>query len=83
MSAGENDGLLGEAGQAMEKGGLAEPVTVHDRKGWHRVRRLSRLGLLALLGVAVAALVILWLGREPLANTFIQRELENRGVQAT
>src|SRR5215204_2209146 len=45
MSAGENDGLPGGAGQAMEKSGLAEPVTVHDRSGWHRVRRISRLGL--------------------------------------
>jgi hypothetical protein len=83
MSAGENDGLVGEAGQAMEKGGLAEPVTVHDRTGWHRVRRISRFGLLLLLGVALAALAALWLAREPLADTFIQRELERRGVEAT
>ena len=26
---------------------LTEPVVVHDRTGWHRVRRISRIGLLA------------------------------------
>src|SRR5215204_6612218 len=83
MSAGENDGLPGGAGQAMEKGGLAEPVTVHDRNGWHRVRRISRLGLIVLLGVALVVLAAVWLGREPIADTFIQRELESRGVRAT
>ena len=83
MSAEENDGLLGEAGQAMEEGGLAEPVAVHDRSGWHVVRRISRLGLLILLGLALAALAALWLAREPIADRFLQRELERRGVQAT
>jgi translocation and assembly module TamB len=83
MSAGDKDGMLGGAGQAMEEGGLAEPVTVRDRGGWHRVRRISRFGLIVVLGLAVVALAALWLGREPIANTFIKRELENRGVQAT
>ena len=83
MSAGEKDGLLGDAGQAMEKGGLAEPVTVHDHSGWRRVRRISRFGLIILLILGAVALAALWLAREPIADTFIQRELEKRGVRAT
>ena len=62
---------------------LTEPVIVHDRTGWHRVRRISRIGLLALLGLAVVAFIILWIWRKPIAENVIARELEQRGVQAT
>ena len=78
----ENDherGLIGEARHAH----LTEQLVVHDRSGWHRARRITRLGLLTLLGVAVVALVFLWLLRKPIAENYIARELEKRGVQAT
>ena len=62
---------------------LTEPVVVHDRTGWHRVRRISRIGLLALLGMAVIAFIALWIWRKPIAQDLIADELESRGVQAT
>ena len=83
MTADKDEGLLEEAGQSMEKGGLAEPVMVHDRSGWHRVRRISRIGLLILLGLAVVAFLLLWIWRKPIAEDIIADELESRGVQAT
>ena len=81
MSA-DNDherGLIGEA----ERAHLVEQVMVHDRTGWHRARRITRLGLLILLGLAVVAFIILWIWRKPIAENVIANELESRGVQAT
>ena len=83
MSADEDKGLPEEVGQSLEKGGLAEPVLVHDRTGWHRVRRISRIGLLIVLAVAVIALAVIWVARKPIANRVIADELESKGVQAT
>lgn len=62
---------------------LTEPVVVRDRSGWHVVRRISRIGLLVLLGLAVAAFIVLWIWRKPIAQDIIAGELESRGVQAT
>ena len=62
---------------------LTEPVVVHDRSGWHVVRRISRIGLLVLLGLAVAAFIVLWIWRKPIAEDIIADELQSRGVQAT
>ena len=62
---------------------LTEPVVVHDRTGWHVVRRISRIGLLALLGLAVVAFIVLWIWRKPIAEDIIANELKSRGVQAT
>jgi translocation and assembly module TamB len=62
---------------------LTEPVVVHDRTGWHHVRRISRIGLLALLGLAVVAFIALWIWRKPIAEDLIADELESRGVQAS
>jgi hypothetical protein len=72
-------GLMGEAEQAH----LVERVVVHDRSGWHRAWRISRIGLLVLLALAVVALAILWIWRKPIAENVIENELERRGVQAT
>jgi hypothetical protein len=83
MSADEDKGLPGKVGQSLEEGGLAEPVLVHDRTGWHRVHRISRIGLLVLLALAVIAFAVLWVARKPIANRVIADELESRGVQAT
>ena len=81
MSAGDQHqrGVIGEAEHAH----LIEPVMVHDRKGWHRVWRVTRLGLLILLGLAVVAFAILWIWRKPIAENVIADELERRGGQAT
>ena len=81
MSAGDQHqrGVIGEAEHAH----LIEPVMVHDRKGWHRVWRITRLGLLILLALAVVAFAILWIWRKPIAENVIADELERRGVQAT
>jgi hypothetical protein len=62
---------------------LVEEVVVHDRAGWHRVRRITRIGLLAILGLAVLAFLVLWVWRKPIAENVIANELEKRGVQAT
>ena len=81
MSVGDHDGkgLIDEA----ERAHLVEKVVVHDRSGWHTVRRISRIGLLVLLGLAVAAFVILWIWRKPIAENVLENELESKGVQAT
>src|SRR3954468_9416988 len=62
---------------------LVENVVVHDRTGWHRVRRITRLWLLTILGLALSALAVAWIWRKPLAENVIARELAKRGVQAT
>jgi translocation and assembly module TamB len=81
MTAGDQQqsGPIGGAAGAA----LTEPVVVHDRSGWHVVRRISRIGLLALLALAVAAFIALWIWRKPIAQDLIGDELESRGVQAT
>ncbi|HVL29268.1 MAG TPA: hypothetical protein VM326_00950, partial [Sphingomicrobium sp.] len=81
MTAGDQQqsGPIGGAAGAA----LTEPVVVHDRSGWHVVRRISRIGLLALLALAVAAFLALWIWRKPIAQDLIGDELESRGVQAT
>ncbi|HJS40655.1 MAG TPA: YdbH domain-containing protein [Sphingomicrobium sp.] len=66
-----------------EHGHLVEHVVVHDRSGWHRAWRITRFGLLVLLALAVAAFVVLWIWRKPIAENVIANELERRGVQAT
>ena len=54
-----------------------------------RVVRRRRFGgtakvvLVALLGLLVLALVAVWLARRPIADSFIQNELERKGVTAT
>ncbi|MCL6683065.1 intermembrane phospholipid transport protein YdbH family protein [Sphingomonas alba] len=83
MSADKDEGLPEEIGEELEKEGLAEPVLVHDRTGWHQVRRVTRAGLLAILVIAVIGFAALWIWRKPLADNVIANELEKRGVQAT
>ena len=81
MTAGnqQESGPIGGAAGAA----LTEPVVVHDRSGWRLVRRISRIGLLALLSLAVVAFIALWVWRKPIAQDLIADELESRGVQAT
>jgi translocation and assembly module TamB len=81
MSVGDQHerGLIGTA----EGAHLVEPVVVRDRSGWRRVWTITRVGLLVLLALAVAAFIILWIWRKPIAENVIERELERRGVQAT
>jgi len=81
MNVGDHDGkgLMDEA----ERAHLVEQVVVHDRSGWHRVRRISRIGLLLLLGLAVAAFLVLWIWRKPIAENVLEDELASKGVQAT
>jgi hypothetical protein len=62
---------------------LVEEVVIHDRTGWHHVRRITRIGLLVILGLAVVGFAGLWLLRKPIAENVLERELEKRGVQAT
>ena len=47
------------------------------------ISRTTRVVLLAVLGLLVLAVASAWLARRPIANSFIQRELERKGVQAT
>src|SRR5919106_206730 len=80
MSVGDHErGRIKEA----EHVHLIEPVVVHDRSGWHRVWRVTRLGLLLILALAVIALGVLWVWRKPIADDFIRDELARRGVHAT
>ena len=80
MSVGDQHerGLIGKS-----EGALAEPVVVRDGTGWRRVWKITRVGLLVLLALAVVAFIALWIWRKPIAENIIENELERRGVQAT
>ena len=58
---------------------MVEHVVVHDRSGWHRVWRFTRLGLLVLLVLLVIAVAAVWIWRKPIADDYIRDELERRG----
>ena len=81
MSASDDHerGLIREAEHAH----LVEPVVVHDRSGWHRAWRITRLGLLIILGLALIAIAAVWIWRKPIADDFIRDELARRGVEAS
>ena len=83
MSAGKDDGPLGQVAQKMDEGGLIEPVVVGHRGHWHRVWRITRLGLIIVLILAVVALAAVWIFRRPLAERVLADELRSRGVQAS
>ncbi len=83
MSEGKDDGLLQGMAEELSEGGLAEPVAVRSRGHWHRAWRITRLGLLVLLVLAVIAAAGLWLARKPIANNVLAKEFSKRGVQAT
>ena len=83
MSADNDQGQTEHVRVAPHHGALVEPVVVHDRTGWHRVWRFTRLGLLMIIGLLLIALAIVWLWRKPIANDYIRDELQRRGVQAT
>ena len=83
MSA-DKDQLQGEHARAsFHHGRLIEPVVVHDRTGWHRVWRFTRLGLLVLLILLIIAVAGVWIWRKPIADDYIRDELARRGVTAT
>ena len=83
MSADNDQGQAGHVRVEPHHGPLVERVVIHDRSGWHRAWRLTRLGLLILLVLLVLATAILWIWRKPIADDYIRDELERRGVQAT
>jgi len=84
MSVDDQDPPIVEATErALHRGGLVEPVVVHDRTGWHRVWRLTRLGLLAVLALAMIALGLIWIWRVDIADDYIRDELAHRNVTAT
>ena len=81
MSVGDEQeqGLTGKADDLS----LVEPVVVRDHGRWRRVWKITRVGLLLLLVLAVVAFIVLWIWRKPIAENIIENELERRGVQAT
>jgi hypothetical protein len=83
MSPSNDDRPLHRVEEGLEHAHLIEPVTVHDRTGWHRVRRITRLGLLVILGLAFVALAVIWISRKQIADDYIRDELARRGVQAS
>ena len=83
MTDERGEGVVEKTERALQKGHLAEPVVVHDRSGWHRAWRITRLGVLVILGLALVALAIVWIWRKPIAENVLADELEKRGVQAT
>lgn len=83
MSAGKDDGPLDEVAEALDEGGIIEPVVVRRHGHWHRAWRITRRGLIVLLVVALAALAAVWIFRRPLAERVLADELRNRGVQAS
>ena len=83
MSPSNDDRPIERVERALEDAHLVEHVYVHDRSGWHRAWRFTRLGLLIVLGLLVLATAIVWIWRKPIADDFIRDELARRGVQAT
>jgi hypothetical protein len=83
MSPGNDDRPIERVERALEHEGLAKQVYVHDRTGWHRAWRLTKLGLLFFLALLVLAVLVLWIWRKPIASDYIRGELEKRGVQAS
>jgi hypothetical protein len=83
MTDDKGEGAILKVEKALEKGHLAEPVVVHDRSGWHKVWRVTRLGLFIILILAIVALATLYIWRKPIAENVLADELEKRGVQAT
>src|SRR6185369_10772532 len=83
MSPGNDDRPIERVERALEHEGLARQVYVHDRTGWHRAWRLTKLGLLFFLALLILAALILWIWRKPIADDYIRAELEKRGVQAS
>ncbi|HVF36362.1 MAG TPA: YdbH domain-containing protein [Sphingomicrobium sp.] len=69
--------------ESLDEGGLIEPVVVRHHGHWHRVWRITRLGLMIVLVLAVVAMAALWIWRKPLADDAIRDELAKRGVAAT
>ena len=83
MGEGDDQAPAEKVGEVLEEGGLAEPVVVRERGRWHKVRRITRRGLLAILVLAVVALAVLWTQRRGIADRTIAAELEKRGVQGS
>ncbi|HEX2625212.1 MAG TPA: YdbH domain-containing protein [Sphingomicrobium sp.] len=83
MSERNDDRPPNGVAEGLSDSGLAEPVLVRERGGWRRVWRLTRLGLVSLLVLALVAAAILWIERKPIANNVLASELAKRGVQAT
>ncbi|MEO5808661.1 MAG: hypothetical protein ABIR51_01035, partial [Sphingomicrobium sp.] len=83
MSEGKDDGLLQETAEELTESGLAEPVAVRSHGEWHLAWRITRLGVIAVLVLALVAGAGLWIARKPIANNIIAKELSKRGVQAT
>ena len=83
MSADKELGNAEHVRVAPHHGALVEQVVVHDRSGWHRAWRLTKLGLLFFLVLTIIAAAALWIWRKPLADDYIKDELERRGVQGS
>ena len=83
MSADNDQGQAEHVRASPHHGALVEQVMVHDRSGWHRAWRFTRLGLLIILVLLVLAAAIIWIWRKPIADDYIRDELARRGVAAT
>jgi translocation and assembly module TamB len=83
MSADNDQGETGHVRADPHHGPLVERVVVHDRTGWHRAWRLTRLGLLVFLVLLVIAAAAIWIWRKPIADDYIRDELERRDVTAS
>ncbi|HET9399299.1 MAG TPA: hypothetical protein VFO45_10835, partial [Sphingomicrobium sp.] len=83
MSGDNDQGPPAHIRAEPHHGALVERVVVHDRSGWHRAWRFTRLGLLIILALLVIAAAVVWIWRKPIADDYIGDELARRGVTAT
>ncbi|MGI8930777.1 MAG: hypothetical protein ACR2FK_00115, partial [Sphingomicrobium sp.] len=83
MNEREDEGLLDEVAERLDEGGLVEPVAVRHRGHWHRVWRITRLGLILVLILALVALAVVWVFRRPFAERMLADEMRDRGVQTS
>ena len=64
MSMGNDDPPGQSVERTLERAQVIEPVVVRDRGGWRRAWRLTRIGLLLILALAVLAIAAVWIWRK-------------------
>src|SRR5437868_151685 len=83
MQSDKGEGLPATAAGELAEEGVLEPVLVERGGHWERVWRITKRGLLVILGLALVAAAVLWVERKPIANNVLAHELARRGVRAS
>ena len=71
--------VRGSNGGESTPAGAGEPIVARRSTG----ARIAMIAGLALLAVLLAAVVVVWIQRKPIATHFLRQEFERRGVSAS